>query len=138
MALFEAPTPKDWPEDWNNENGNYQCVCGDCKQTFIGHKRRIQCKECATLIASDFEGRFGSWDGKVFTKSKNTPVATPLGQGITLKGYDPLPKVPSLPEMASWVELASDQWAKHFKNLDRDIYTAQFILEELTKWQSKQ
>lgn len=42
------PSPKDWTEDSNHENGNYLCVCTTCNSQFIGHKRRITCKECAT------------------------------------------------------------------------------------------
>lgn len=49
-----------------------------------------------------------------------------------------MPKLPLLPEVALWVELASDNWAKHFRSMDRDIYTAQFILEKLMEWQKKQ
>lgn len=37
---------RDWPEDFEHENGNYMCSCGTCKETFMGHKRRITCKKC--------------------------------------------------------------------------------------------
>ena len=36
----------DWPEDWSHENGMYYCRCIDCKERFIGYKRRIVCKSC--------------------------------------------------------------------------------------------
>jgi len=39
--------PKDWPEDFSHENGNYQCRCVGCGELFTGHKRRVVCKECA-------------------------------------------------------------------------------------------
>lgn len=39
---------RDWTEDFGHENGNYQCICGDCGETFIGHKRRVTCKKCAS------------------------------------------------------------------------------------------
>lgn len=43
------PAPeRNWTEDYTHENGNYVCVCWDCKQEFIGHKRRVTCKDCAT------------------------------------------------------------------------------------------
>ena len=37
-----------WPEDFSHENGNYQCRCCYCGQDFIGHKRRVVCKVCAS------------------------------------------------------------------------------------------
>ena len=39
-------TNRDWPEDFEDENGNYECKCLDCDNTFFGHKRRTVCKEC--------------------------------------------------------------------------------------------
>jgi len=42
---FEA---RDWSEDENHENGGYCNVCHKCGKTFIGHKRRVTCKLCAT------------------------------------------------------------------------------------------
>jgi hypothetical protein len=51
--------PKDWTEDFDKENGNYQCKCLDCGELFIGHKRRIQCKVCAE--------RLGRVNTKLFT-----------------------------------------------------------------------
>lgn len=42
------PKPGDWPEDATNENGCYQNHCVGCGHTFTGHKRRIECKVCAT------------------------------------------------------------------------------------------
>ncbi len=40
----------DWVEDAGLENGNYQNRCGNCGALFIGHKRRIICKHCSTLV----------------------------------------------------------------------------------------
>lgn len=37
---------RDWVEDAEHENGNYQCICWTCKESFIGHKRRVFCKHC--------------------------------------------------------------------------------------------
>jgi hypothetical protein len=37
---------RDWREDFSHENGNYQCRCVTCEQSFIGHKRRVLCKLC--------------------------------------------------------------------------------------------
>ena len=48
----DAPESKevnrDWDEDKSHENGNYVCACGKCGFHFIGHKRRVRCKLCAT------------------------------------------------------------------------------------------
>jgi len=41
------PSIRDWPEDFPHENGNYMCRCFDCKEEFIGHKRRVTCWSCA-------------------------------------------------------------------------------------------
>ncbi len=40
------PSERDWTEDFSHENGNYNCRCFSCERTFIGHKRRVQCKVC--------------------------------------------------------------------------------------------
>lgn len=39
---------RDWTEDNAHENGNYECICHACHQHFIGHKRRVVCKVCAS------------------------------------------------------------------------------------------
>lgn len=43
-----ADSTRDWPEDFSHENGRYQNVCIDCGEIFIGHKRRVTCKKCAS------------------------------------------------------------------------------------------
>lgn len=48
-----GPGPMDWPEDYSDENGQYQCECTTCGKLFIGHKRRITCKLCAAPSAPD-------------------------------------------------------------------------------------
>jgi hypothetical protein len=40
-------SPRNWTEDFQHENGNYQCKCCNCGEFFIGHKRRVVCKVCA-------------------------------------------------------------------------------------------
>lgn len=37
---------RDWPEDFEFENGNYQNKCIFCDEYFNGHKNRIICKTC--------------------------------------------------------------------------------------------
>jgi len=64
-------SPKNWKEDYEHENGNYMCHCRLCKQSFLGHKRRVMCKECTErqVIGTLIEGehpdeiypRAGSW-----------------------------------------------------------------------------
>ena len=44
---------RDWQEDRRFENGQYFCKCLDCGETFIGHKRRLQCKSCAIKAMSN-------------------------------------------------------------------------------------
>lgn len=39
---------KDWIEDFEHENGNYQNICKICNSKFMGHKIRRVCKECYT------------------------------------------------------------------------------------------
>jgi len=43
---------KDWTEDFEHENGMYQNRCRTCNELFIGHKRRMTCKECASKQVS--------------------------------------------------------------------------------------
>ena len=38
---------KDWKEDFQYENGKYLCHCAICGSNFLGHKRRVICKECS-------------------------------------------------------------------------------------------
>jgi hypothetical protein len=46
------PAQRNWPEDAGHENGNYECLCVECEQPFIGHKRRVLCKSCSSLLRS--------------------------------------------------------------------------------------
>ena len=42
------PGPRDWPEDavMDTDNGCYENRCCVCGFSFIGHKRRLECKIC--------------------------------------------------------------------------------------------
>jgi len=40
------PTARDWPEDFDEENGCYLSICCSCFKLFYGHKHRSTCKEC--------------------------------------------------------------------------------------------
>ncbi len=46
MSATNSHSAKDWPEDFDHENGNYSCRCSTCGATFTSHKRRTTCKEC--------------------------------------------------------------------------------------------
>jgi hypothetical protein len=48
---------RNWTEDFEHENGNYQCRCIECKNMFIGHKRRVVCKVCDGK-ESDFKKKY--------------------------------------------------------------------------------
>lgn len=43
---YVRPSQHDWPEDFDKENGQYQCKCVVCSVTFTGYKRRVLCKLC--------------------------------------------------------------------------------------------
>ena len=47
MLAANAPA-NSWPEDFEHENGMYNCVCFTCAETFMGHKHRTVCKKCTT------------------------------------------------------------------------------------------
>ena len=44
--MNDKPSPKDWTEDFKYDNGKYQNECVECGSLFLGHKRRVFCKEC--------------------------------------------------------------------------------------------
>jgi hypothetical protein len=41
-------TDRDWKEDFQHENGRYFCLCAECGNKFMGHKRRHVCNTCDT------------------------------------------------------------------------------------------
>ena len=45
-TLANIDPRRNYPEDAHLENGNYFCECYECKETFVGHKRRGCCKLC--------------------------------------------------------------------------------------------
>lgn len=44
---FKCHDERNWPEDYEHENGNYINTCGTCKLAFKGHKRRVRCRMCS-------------------------------------------------------------------------------------------
>lgn len=37
---------RSFKEDYPHENGEYVNICHNCKNQFVGHKRRVTCKMC--------------------------------------------------------------------------------------------
>lgn len=82
------PTAHDWTEDFEHENGMYHCKCITCKSTFVGHKRRIECKVCAAPIL-EFQGEYRwlsnfapvdiDFRGHVFPSVEHAYVAAKFG-----------------------------------------------------------
>lgn len=52
---ISIPSKKDWGKDFSHENGNYECRCCSCGHSFIGHKRRVVCFECANTEYKNFD-----------------------------------------------------------------------------------
>lgn len=46
---------RDFPEDFEHENGMYYCNCRVCGQHFIGYKRRVVCKVCVGELVKGAE-----------------------------------------------------------------------------------
>lgn len=46
LEITQPINPGDFVEDFGHENGMYQHICHNCKEKFIGYKRRITCKIC--------------------------------------------------------------------------------------------
>ncbi len=46
---------RDWPDDADHENGNYQNKCLGCGEYFIGHKRRCFCRKCSDASKARWE-----------------------------------------------------------------------------------
>jgi len=46
---WQAPTSRDYPAEWHEENGSYFNKCCECNKQFIGRKRRIVCRDCLDI-----------------------------------------------------------------------------------------
>lgn len=46
FAMDATENVRNWFEDFDHENGKYCCKCCSCGNEFVGHKRRVVCKEC--------------------------------------------------------------------------------------------
>lgn len=67
---MEHDKSRNWTEDFGHENGNYECHCVECKQSFVGHKRRVLCKVCSTALRDK--------DDQAFTDYVNTLTNLPI------------------------------------------------------------
>jgi len=60
IAAFNRQHPgsfeRNWPEDFSHENGMYENICLHCTKHFLGYKRRMTCKHCATTSAEKKDG----------------------------------------------------------------------------------
>lgn len=56
-----------WVEDFSHENGNYMNICCVCQKEFLGHKRRVVCKKCATQTTIPDEPKQAKkeWDERI-------------------------------------------------------------------------
>jgi hypothetical protein len=72
-------SPRDWPEDFGHENGNYSCTCRGCGETFIGHKRRVFCKQCTPRKEpmTFIQKQETTIDGEVIISTRATRPLTP-------------------------------------------------------------
>lgn len=56
QTFKDVATPRDWPEDYDDDNGCYQNTCCQCGKIFTGHKRRVVCKKCAEPVCETCGG----------------------------------------------------------------------------------
>jgi hypothetical protein len=66
----------DWPEDFQGENGCYECNCIHCGERFHGYKRRVTCKACDPIV-----------------REKLAPIGATLNEG---PAASPAPAEPSV------------------------------------------
>lgn len=54
MARFDiGSSERNWHDDAALDNGQYLGVCRVCGKKFIGHKRRVECRQCAKAEETD-------------------------------------------------------------------------------------
>ncbi len=73
---------RNWAEDSSHENGNYECLCCECGQPFIGHKRRVICKACSSLLSPPQQG-----DGKPADGAREALAARVTDLEVALKPF---------------------------------------------------
>lgn len=112
LSRSEAPANRNWIEDATHENGNYECSCVECGQSFIGHKRRVLCKLCSNLLRPRSEApvawqyELHTFDGGVFWQPQiNTEKPEPSNK---IRNLRPLYAVPSGAELSGLRESLHD------------------------------
>ena len=78
---------RDWPEDFDHENGNYECKCLTCGNMFRGHKRRVICKVCSanvklSLVKSEYVENVQC--KSVPVSDRDSVIQTAISQMITI------------------------------------------------------
>lgn len=48
QRMKASATERDWPSDYDQENGCYSNLCCECGEFFTGHERRAMCRVCAS------------------------------------------------------------------------------------------
>ena len=57
MSLFNYEySVFDFPDDADNENGNYDHICLECGEKFVGDKSRFLCKKCDEKLMRELGG----------------------------------------------------------------------------------
>jgi hypothetical protein len=110
MNPFESfGGPKDWVEDFKDDNGCYMHTCHSCKSHFTGHKRRPSiCKECF---------------GQTFSKTEYVPVKDIIYNPLA-DGGDCVPKEVAL-KLEAQLKEATDKYNVLFeilKKLSKSIH----------------
>lgn len=103
--LASEAVGRDWLEDFTHENGNYECACCICKNSFVGHKRRVVCKSCALVnpINNDWSIVVGDWkDEKVAIHGRAGLIACGLDAKEARKIVDAHNAQP--PASWEWIE----------------------------------
>jgi hypothetical protein len=81
------PSARDWTEDFGHENGNYESICWRCGDTFIGHKRRVACKVCASSATQDTDRlctEIAETAGAIDATEERTPMPDAPGSDALL------------------------------------------------------
>lgn len=55
VSIGVGRSERNWTEDFSHENGNYECICCECGHRFMGHKRRVICRECTKDVQGAVE-----------------------------------------------------------------------------------
>ena len=93
---------KNWGEDKELENGNYYCLCVLCKEFFIGHKRRVVCRECSALKNPICCGKETEYFGEALMGSLTCKICDSFLIGIGIE----------------FIKTINDRWLKGERGVD--------------------